>query len=134
MNYPQKNKISKRESGNIGEQIAIEFLIKNRYKILERNYRVKNIGEIDIIAEKSEKLIFFEVKKRNVKHVYDFPIGFSINQKKRRNLKKICEIYLSNHNRRDDEWRVDALLISVDDQNKIIKTEHLENVLWESFY
>jgi putative endonuclease len=42
------------EFGRLGEEKAIEFLKKNGYKILERNYKTK-IGEIDIIARKKKK-------------------------------------------------------------------------------
>ena len=45
----------------IGENIAVRFLVKHNFSILERNY-TKKWGEIDIIAEKSSKLYFIEVK------------------------------------------------------------------------
>ena len=47
--------------GEIGENVAEEYLKKNKYKILERNYK-KPRGEIDIIAKQDKKIIFFEVK------------------------------------------------------------------------
>jgi len=48
--------------GNLGEDIACDFLLKNGYKIIERNYR-KPWGEIDIICKASDKtLVFVEVK------------------------------------------------------------------------
>jgi len=51
--------------GNLGEDIACNFLIKNGYKILERNYR-KPWGEIDIICKAPDKaLVFVEVKTMN---------------------------------------------------------------------
>ena len=125
----------KRQYGDIGEQKASEFLLKNGYKILDRNYRIKNIGEIDIIAEKSARIVFFEVKTRNVKHETNFPIGFSINEKKRRNLKKICQIYLNEKKRfTDTKWQVDAIFVKVDPANSSYKIEHLENILWEEYY
>ena len=46
-----------KESGNIGERIAVEYLEKNNYKIIRRNFYCKQ-GEIDIIA-KDEKEIDF---------------------------------------------------------------------------
>lgn len=51
------------ETGNFGENIACEYLLKNGYTILKRNYRAAN-GEIDIIAEVNKKLCFVEVKTR----------------------------------------------------------------------
>ena len=46
------------ELGKIGEQKAAEYLKKKGYKILERNYKYKNL-EIDIIAQRKTDLVFF---------------------------------------------------------------------------
>jgi len=123
----------KRKFGDIGETMAADFLLKNGYKILERNYRVKNIGEIDLIGEKDNKITFFEVKTRDKKYETCFPIETSINKKKRQNLKKICQLYLAEHGYPDKEWQVDAIFIRVDSGGRS-EIEHFENVLWESYY
>src|SRR3989344_7890500 len=47
--------------GEIGENIAVKFLMKHDFSILERNY-TKKWGEIDIVAEKGKKIYFVEVK------------------------------------------------------------------------
>ena len=63
------------EKGKLGENISVDYLIKNGYKILERNYRNK-IGEIDIIALYDGILVFIEVKSRsNINYGYAFEIG-----------------------------------------------------------
>ena len=50
------------ELGNLGEELAVKYLLSKKYKILERNYR-KPWGEIDIIAiYKDKTLVFVEVK------------------------------------------------------------------------
>ena len=54
--------------GKIGEEIVRNFLIKNKYKILFRNYRVRS-DEIDIIAKSFDQtLVFVEVKTLNIKN------------------------------------------------------------------
>lgn len=50
--------------GNQGETLAKRYLIKNKYKILETNYK-NTIGEIDIIAKDKDTIVFVEVKARN---------------------------------------------------------------------
>lgn len=125
----------KQKFGDIGEREAEKFLAQKGFKVLGKNYRVKNLGEIDLIAEKQNKLYFFEVKTRNVKHETSFPIEFSIDERKRRNLKRICKIYMiEKHYSPDKQWQVDALLVKVDftKNNSII--ERLENILWEKYY
>lgn len=56
-----------RQLGAFGEGLAEKYLKKNRYKILKKNFYIKG-GEIDIIAQKDEYLVFVEVKTRcNIK-------------------------------------------------------------------
>ena len=49
--------------GNLGENIACEYLEKDGYQIITRNFNCF-YGEIDIIAIKNSELIFIEVKTR----------------------------------------------------------------------
>lgn len=54
----------RRAVGNVGEDLAGEFLEKNGMKILKRNYTIRG-GEIDLIAlDKGQTLVFVEVKFR----------------------------------------------------------------------
>ena len=55
---------TKKEIGNIGEDIAEKYLKKRFWRILSRNYRVRG-GEIDIIAYRLGTIAFFEVKSRS---------------------------------------------------------------------
>lgn len=52
-----------REIGDVGEEATANFLLKNGYEILKRNYTVRG-GEIDIIAKKNDVIAFVEVKTR----------------------------------------------------------------------
>ena len=54
----------KKEFGNTGEDIATEYLEKQGYIILERNFYCKQ-GEIDIIAKDKNEVVFVEVKSRS---------------------------------------------------------------------
>jgi putative endonuclease len=53
----------KKELGKKGEEIALRFLKKNGYRIIETNYSCK-LGEIDIVAREKDTLAFIEVKTR----------------------------------------------------------------------
>ena len=50
--------------GKNGEEIAQQYLIKQGYKILEKNKRFSNFCEIDIIAQDKQTVVFVEVKTR----------------------------------------------------------------------
>ncbi len=56
-----RNYSESRQKGNIGEDLACLFLMKRGFRIIDRNY-LKPWGELDIVAEKEEKLYFVEVK------------------------------------------------------------------------
>jgi putative endonuclease len=77
--------------GNRGEDLAIQFLKKQGYKIIERNYKTL-LGEIDIIAQDGNKLVFVEVKTRTT-DAFGFPFE-SVNKRKREKLKKLALGYL----------------------------------------
>lgn len=55
---------TKKEIGDRGEFYCVQYLLKNGYEILHRNYR-KSFGEIDIIARRDGVVSFVEVKTRH---------------------------------------------------------------------
>ena len=59
--------MNKRRTGSFYEDMAAAFLIKNGLRILARNYRNRT-GEIDLIAQDGEYLVFAEVKYRSSLH------------------------------------------------------------------
>ncbi|HBM81651.1 MAG TPA: YraN family protein, partial [Clostridiaceae bacterium] len=50
---------SSKDKGDLGEQAAVEYLIKNGYSILQRNFRTR-YGEIDIIGRDEDYIAFIE--------------------------------------------------------------------------
>ena len=81
-------------NGKKGEDIAADYLTKNGYTLLERNWR-KHHWEVDIIASKDQFLHFIEVKTR-----YSLRFGFpeeSISKDKMKNLKNAAENYQYQH-------------------------------------
>jgi putative endonuclease len=51
--------------GKRGENLACQFLRKNGYKILYRNFRGRTGGEIDVVCRDRDTLVFVEVKTRS---------------------------------------------------------------------
>ena len=82
--------------GDAGEDFAAKLLMLNGYRILERKYRCK-VGEIDIIAEKSDKLFFVEVKTRQTVR-FGMPAE-SVTREKQRHIRRTAAYYLESHGR-----------------------------------
>lgn len=57
-------KIDRQELGKLGEDMAADYLAKNGYHILARNWRYRHL-ELDIICAFEEAIIFIEVKTRS---------------------------------------------------------------------
>lgn len=109
------------ELGNQGEQLAVEFLQKNNYEILERNWRFKK-AEIDIIAVKNEILAVIEVKTRSSNY-FGNPQDF-VNQKKIQLLVEAINEYVISKEL-DVEVRFDIIAILKNNNN--FNIEHLED-------
>lgn len=102
----------KKKFGDLGEDSASRYLIENGYEIIERNYRFKKTGEIDIIARKNNLVVFVEVKSRHF-HYYGGPL-YSINEKKKKTLRFIAAQFLISHphlNSKDTTFRFDMISI-----------------------
>lgn len=79
------------EKGKQGEAVAIDWLMKQGYVILESNWRNRHL-EIDVIAQKDNEIIFIEVKTRFSKN-WGAPWE-AVNAKKRRLIIAAAEIYI----------------------------------------
>src|SRR5258706_11908193 len=110
--------------GKKGEDLAVEYLKKKGYKILERNYR-KQYAEIDIIAVKNNVLVFVEVKTRT-SDTFGSPLE-AITSWKLRPLQKLAEYYSMLHPESPSQLRIDAVSITLDSSGKPT-IEHVENI------
>jgi putative endonuclease len=109
------------ELGKKGEKLAIDFLIKNGYQILEKNYRYLK-AEVDIIAKKENILAVVEVKTRSTDYFGD-PQDF-VNPKKIKLLLYAIDYYVIEKDL-DVEVRFD--IIAIIHKNNNTKIEHLED-------
>ncbi|MBI3307054.1 MAG: YraN family protein [Candidatus Omnitrophica bacterium] len=79
--------------GDRGEMVGAAYLVRNGYKILEKNYRCL-LGEIDIVAEKGERIIFVEIKTRN-SEMFGRPEE-AVHSAKQRKLIQLAKWYLKD--------------------------------------
>lgn len=110
--------------GKKGEQLAVDFLLKKGYQILERNYRFDK-AEVDIIAKKGQTLAIVEVKTRSTSDFGD-PQDF-VKPKQIQRLVKAIDEYV-NENKLELEVRFD--IIAIVSNGKTIDIEHLENAFY----
>ena len=109
------------ELGNIGEEMAVEFLLKKGYKIVSRNFKFQK-AEVDIIARKGNTLAIIEVKTRSTPDFGD-PQEF-VKAKQIMNLVKAVDHFVTDHDL-DVEVRFDIVAII---KNKAgTRLEHLED-------
>ncbi|MEW6585423.1 MAG: YraN family protein [Nitrospirota bacterium] len=80
-----------RSLGASGEDLAVKFLKKKGYRIIERNHKTP-LGEIDIIAQDGVMTVFVEVKTR-AGTAFGHPFE-SVHEKKRQKLRKLALLYL----------------------------------------
>lgn len=116
--------MDKRSIGNIGEDIAVKWLIKNKnYIVLDRNYSA-GCGEIDIIAKDGETLVFIEVKLRNGIG-YGYPAEAVNGNKQKRICKAALRYVQEKYNNDDINMRFDvAEIINKDGVYYIRYTEN----------
>lgn len=97
--------------GKIGEDAAALFLVKEGYRIVERNFRCP-LGEIDIIAVDKGVLVFVEVKTRS-SNKFGLPEE-AVNRRKQRQMTKVAQFYLSGKKLFNSPARFDvaAVLLS----------------------
>lgn len=94
--------------GQIGEELAGDYLMKQGYRILHRNWNLHKGCELDIVATKDNELHFVEVKTRsNVSNLMESPVQ-AINDKKLHNIVRAIYHY-QNMYHLDMEMHIDAI-------------------------
>ena len=77
--------------GKVGEDFAVNYLIENKYNILNRNFNSR-IGEIDIIARKDDVICFIEVKSR--RNLNCGTPAESVTNTKQQHIRRTAEYYI----------------------------------------
>ncbi len=112
--------------GKLGEQVAHRYLKKQGYRIREKGFRCR-YGEVDIIAQKKDCLVFVEVRARTG---LDFGSPEeSLTRAKKRRLIASALTYTSTHQNLPAQWRIDVVAIELDDQGKTRRIELIENAV-----
>lgn len=140
-----KEPTEKQKIGEIGENLACEYLQKNGYKILDRNYSRK-WGELDIVARKGNIVHFVEVKSVS-RHLYDnvihetFDAGMTQNNDsyraednmhpwKLKRLGRAVQSYLLEKDISDDlDWQFDVVTVQIDTEKRLHKISLVDDLV-----
>lgn len=119
-------RMNRRELGRFGERLARDTLKKKGYRILETNFRCRR-GEIDIVAQQKDCLVFVEVRtKSNLD--YGSPEE-SITAIKKQRLVASALTYIDTHQGLSSLWRIDVVAIEISPEGKPERIEIIENAV-----
>lgn len=108
--------------GKWGEKKSSKYLKKKKYKILDKNYLTK-YGELDIVAEKDNYIVFVEVKTRKENSIY--PPVMAVNYYKQQRLFKAAFLYLKEYPTTKN-IRFDIIEVIHRDK-KLVSINHIKN-------
>ena len=124
-------------TGEIGENIAVRFLVKQGFILLDRNY-TKKWGELDIIAKKGGKLHFVEVKSVSretldvVTHetLDKYHPEDNMHPWKLKRLSRTIQTYLlSNKVPEGQEWQMDLVVVFLALKDKKARVKLVSNII-----
>jgi putative endonuclease len=116
--------LNNRELGNLGEDLAVKYLIEKEYIIINRNYRTR-YGEIDVIAQNKDYLVFIEVKARKNNN-FGYPRE-AVDFTKQRKIIKLANYYLIKENKMNNNIRFDVVEVFLNKNNEASFIEIITN-------
>jgi len=119
---------STKEQGRSGEDIALNYLRKQGYKIIERNYRCR-YGEIDLIARDGKTLVFVEVKSRR-STAFGAPEE-AVGTAKQKKISTVALWYLEEKNIHNRDARFDVVsVMSTGQEQKVELIRDAFDLAW----
>mgnify|MGYP001572271818 CR=1 FL=1 len=116
------------EVGRLGEKLAGEYLERQGYKIIKRNFRTR-FGELDLIATKNANLVFVEVKLK-IGEDFGSPEEM-IDRKKLKQIEKTAQSFLIEnpvYERKYAGFQIDAVCIVLDETRNVKRITQYENI------
>jgi putative endonuclease len=113
MNLKTNTKKWRQSLGELGEQIAADYLAEHGYQVLERNYRAHRLGEIDVIAAQGSDIAFIEVKTRLLPGVqaFDHTGQMAVSALKQKKITRTAMHYLKLQPATRQNLRFDVMLV-----------------------
>ncbi len=115
---------TRKATGKHGEDIATAELKRRGYHIVTRNFRCR-LGEIDIIGELKERLVFIEVKTRS-SLAFGLPQE-TVHYRKQEKIKKVAQYYLAKTGQFHRNIGFCVVAVQLDQEGKFKKIEVIED-------
>lgn len=138
------NLTEKQKIGNLGESVAIKFLERKGFSLIERNYR-KKFGEIDIVVKKAGVIHFVEVKTVSHENFVSFSQDLgrrvscetdsyrpedNIHPYKLKRLARTVQVYLLEKTKEaEPKWQFDAVVVRLDMETRRASVRFLDNLI-----
>src|ERR1700733_2652193 len=140
-NKTPKEPTEKQKLSRIGEDCACQYLKKNGYTILDRNY-LRKWGELDIVAQKTKKIHFVEVKSVSreispagggnvIRETNDsYRAEDNMHPWKLQRLGRAVQLYLLEKDISDDvEWQFDVITVYVDMHKRLSRVQLIPDIV-----
>jgi putative endonuclease len=108
--------------GRRGEELAARHLERLGMTVIARNVRLPG-GEIDLVAQEGEELVFVEVKTR-IGDAETAP-DVAVTAAKLARLEQLAEAYVARADCPDRDWRVDVVAVVLGRNGRIVQIDHL---------
>lgn len=133
---PKKFTSESQKTGELGENIATRFLVKQGFSIITRNY-TKKWGEIDIVAERENVLHFIEVKsvaRETLNDVLHETLNYrpedNMHPWKLKRLSRTIQTYLLSEKIPDEKrWQLDLFVVYLNIKNKKARIKVVEDLI-----
>lgn len=121
--YHEGERYNRKQKGAAAEEGAVQYLASQGYLIVERNWRCRS-GELDIIAEYADDLVFFEVRSRSRGRLQGSPEE-SVDARKIHQVRSTAGVYLHMKGQEDRRISFDVITILLHEDLSIASLGHI---------
>lgn len=119
-------KTARQGLGRMGERLAAEHLQGCGYVVVGRNFRCCH-GEVDLVVEDGEDLVFVEVKTRRGVN-FGLPEE-AVTWRKQQKIMQVAAFYLDLHACSERSWRIDVVAIQLSGVGKLEEIRHYKHAV-----
>jgi putative endonuclease len=114
--------MSRQGLGRYGEELAARHLQQRGLTVLARNVRTPD-GELDIVAQEGDELVFVEVKTRRGDD--ETAPDTAVTDAKLARLERLAEAYVADRGLSDSPWRVDVISLVIARNGSVVRLDDL---------